>query len=202
VPSPNALDLGPRPLALLVDLDDTIVFDPDLIDTNWRAALDAAAAVVPFSVAPVLEAIQIERDWYWSDPERQRKGRTNLVAARGVIVAAALLRAGIPESTAPTAGAAIVAAYGARVEALRALLPGAAEALGNVRDMGIKLALVANGAAEIQRAKLERFGLTPLFDAIVVEGEFGRGKPDPAIYAHALSSLGVAAADAWACEAS
>jgi putative hydrolase of the HAD superfamily len=63
--------------------------------------------------------------------------------------------------------------------------------------MGIKLALVTNGAAAPQRAKIARFELEPLFDAIVVEGEFGRGKPEPAVYAHALSSLGVAAADAW-----
>jgi putative hydrolase of the HAD superfamily len=56
---------------------------------------------------------------------------------------------------------------------------------------------VTNGAAEVQRAKIERFELAPLFDAIVVEGEFGLGKPEPAVYAHALASLGVAAADAW-----
>ena len=50
---------------------------------------------------------------------------------------------------------------------------------------------------QVQRAKIERFGLAPLFDAIVVEGEFGVGKPEPAVYAHALAALGVSAADAW-----
>ena len=34
-------------------------------------------------------------------------------------------------------------------------------------------------------------------DVIVIEGEFGRGKPDPAVFHHALNTVGVDAADAW-----
>ena len=90
-----------------------------------------------------------------------------------------------------------MAAYGARTEADRGPFPGALDALRTFRELGIKLALVTNGAAEVQRAKIERFELAPLFDAIVVEGEFGLGKPEPAVYTHALASLGVSAADAW-----
>jgi len=186
-----------RPKALLVDLDDTIVSDSDRAGANWAAAVEAAAAVVPFPADAVLRAIEIERDWFWSDPERHRIGRADLIAARRAIVAAALRRAAVPEAEMPTAVAAIVAAYGARTEADRGPFPGSLEALHSIREMGIKLALVTNGAAEVQRAKIERFGLAPLFDAIVVEGEFGQGKPEPAVYAHALASLGVAAADAW-----
>ena len=193
----EATPLGPRPLALLVDLDDTIVSDSDRAESNWAAAVKAAVAVVPFPAEAVLRAIEIERDWYWSDPERHRIGRSYLIAARRSIVTAALRRAAIPEADMPTAIAAIVAAYGARTEADRGLLPGALHALHAFRELGIKLALVTNGAAEVQRAKIERFELAPLFDAIVVEGEFGLGKPEPAVYAHALASLGVAAADTW-----
>ena len=90
-----------------------------------------------------------------------------------------------------------MAAYGARTEADRGPFPGALDALRAFRALGIKLALVTNGAAAVQRAKIERFELAPLFDAIVVEGEFGLGKPEQAVYAHALASLGVSAADAW-----
>lgn len=39
--------MGRRPLALLVDLDDTIVTD-SISAANWKAAVDAAAAVVSF----------------------------------------------------------------------------------------------------------------------------------------------------------
>jgi putative hydrolase of the HAD superfamily len=189
--------MGRRPLALLVDLDDTIVTDSTSAAPNWKAAVDAAAAVVPFPASTVLEAIDVERDWFWKDQERHRLGRADLVAARRAIVEAALRRVAIVAPVAETVTVAIVAAYCAQVEAVRSVLPGSIEALTAIRRMDIKLALVTNGSAETQRAKVERFGLAPLFDAIVIEGEFGLGKPEQAVYAHALSSLGVTAADAW-----
>ena len=42
-----------------------------------------------------------------------------------------------------------------------------------------------------------RFGLTELFDVILIEGEVGFGKPDPRIYMQALDEVGVAPADTW-----
>ena len=194
---PEGTLLGRRPLALLVDLDDTIVTDSTSAAANWKAAVDAAAAVVPFPASTVLEAIDVERDWFWKDQERHRLGRADLVAARRSIVAAAVRQVGMAEPVAETVTVAIVAAYCAQIEAVRSVLPGSIEALTAIRRMGIKLALVTNGSAETQRAKVERFGLAPLFDAIVIEGEFGLGKPEQAVYTHALSSLGVTAADAW-----
>jgi putative hydrolase of the HAD superfamily len=59
-----------------------------------------------------------------------------------------------------------------------------------------KLALVTNGAACLQREKLERSGLAGHFDAVVVSGDLGVGKPDPAVFRHALSLVGGEAADA------
>lgn len=50
------------------------------------------------------------------------------------------------------------------------------------------LVLLTNGAPSLQRLKLQ---ITPeietYFDHIVISGEFGRGKPDPAIFEHALA---------------
>ncbi len=189
--------LARRPLALLVDLDDTIIADSTLGAANWKAAVDAAAAVVSFPESTVLDAIHIERAWFWKDPERHRRGRADLVAARRAIVEAALRRVAIVGPLAETVEVAIVAAYCAQVEAVRCVLPGSIEALTTIRGMGIKLALVTNGSAITQRAKVERFALAPLFDAIVIEGEFGLGKPERAVYAHVLSCLGVVAGDAW-----
>ena len=51
------------------------------------------------------------------------------------------------------------------------------------------LALVTNGAPCLQREKLAASGLAERFDAVVVSGELGIGKPDPAIFAHALAAL-------------
>jgi putative hydrolase of the HAD superfamily len=55
------------------------------------------------------------------------------------------------------------------------------------------LALVTNGASCLQREKLAEIGLEEYFDTIVVSAELGVGKPDAAIFKHALNRLDVAA---------
>lgn len=57
-----------------------------------------------------------------------------------------------------------------------------------------RLALVTNGAPDLQRLKLEAAGLEPYFQTVVVSGEVGVGKPDPRVFALALARLGVVAA--------
>jgi phosphoserine phosphatase len=58
------------------------------------------------------------------------------------------------------------------------------------------MALVTNGASCLQREKLAASGLADRFDAIVVSGDLGRGKPDPAIFVHAVRALGGEPGDA------
>lgn len=53
-----------------------------------------------------------------------------------------------------------------------------------------QLLLLTNGSPDLQNTKLKITSeLVPYFDQIVISGDFGRGKPDPAIFEHALSSL-------------
>ena len=59
-----------------------------------------------------------------------------------------------------------------------------------------KLALLTNGAGDVQREKLSRTPFADAFDAIVISVEVGVGKPDPRIFEIALERLGVAAGDA------
>ena len=77
------------------------------------------------------------------------------------------------------------------------VFPGAHEAIDQFKALGIKLALVTNGAADTQRAKVERFELAHRFDHIQIEGEHGFGKPEERAYLHAMDALGVTAADTW-----
>lgn len=56
-----------------------------------------------------------------------------------------------------------------------------------------RLALVSNGAPDLQREKLEGSKLVPYFDVIIVSGEVGIGKPDSRIFATVLERLGVSA---------
>ncbi len=58
------------------------------------------------------------------------------------------------------------------------------------------LVLVSDGGSRTQRGKLARAGLEPFFQPVVISGEVGWEKPEPAIFRHALSRAGVEAGEA------
>jgi HAD superfamily hydrolase (TIGR01509 family) len=64
-----------------------------------------------------------------------------------------------------------------------------------LRSNGVLTALVSN-CEDTTRARLERLGVIPLVDAVVLSCEVGSMKPYPEIYVTALEELGVAAVDA------
>ena len=55
----------------------------------------------------------------------------------------------------------------------------------------VKLAMITNGASDIQRNKIEGSGLADFFDLILVSGEQGFGKPKPEIFRLAIDRLDV-----------
>jgi putative hydrolase of the HAD superfamily len=63
-----------------------------------------------------------------------------------------------------------------------------AAALTGLSDAYV-LALVTNGASCLQREKLAASGLADHFTAVVVSADIGVGKPDAAIFRHALTQL-------------
>jgi putative hydrolase of the HAD superfamily len=67
------------------------------------------------------------------------------------------------------------------------------ETEGMLRELrsSYKLGLLTNGAPDLQREKIELCNLVGYFDAIVVSGELGIGKPDPAVFAAVLNDLAV-----------
>src|SRR5438309_12069001 len=77
------------------------------------------------------------------------------------------------------------------------LFPDAVESLEHFRRRGVSLALVTNGDASLQRDKGERLGLARFFDVILIEGEFGVGKPEEIVYRHVLQALDTAPEEAW-----
>lgn len=55
-----------------------------------------------------------------------------------------------------------------------------------------QLLMLTNGSPDLQQTKLNLTPeLAPYFDHIVVSGAFGKGKPDPSIFKHALECLDV-----------
>ena len=57
--------------------------------------------------------------------------------------------------------------------------------------------MITNGDGAGQRRKIERFGLERYFDRVLIEGELGFGKPDPAVYETAMAALGSTPEDTW-----
>jgi putative hydrolase of the HAD superfamily len=183
------------PRALLLDLHDTIVNYSGGIADCWRHACDSCRDDLDGILPDLLyNTIERTRAWFWSDPGRHRDGRLDLAAAAERVVSLALGELG---ASSPRLATIVAARYRTQHETLLALFPQALETIQWLRDSGCRLALVTNGGTATQRAKVEKFGLTSLFDVILIEGELGFGKPDPRVYAKALSELGVGAHDAW-----
>ena len=181
------------PKAILLDLDSTILAygDPE---ECWKEVCQRFAPAVNVSVGEVLAAIGAARDWYWSNPDRHRRGRLDLLATRREIVSVAFRRIGID---APDVASELADAYAEMREGRARPFPGAVDTLKHFRRSGVRLALVTNGAADMQRGKIARFGLAGYFDHILIEGEFGLGKPDERVFRHVLSRLNVAPREAW-----
>jgi putative hydrolase of the HAD superfamily len=69
--------------------------------------------------------------------------------------------------------------------------PEVPEVLARLRAGGARLAVVSNWDVSLHDV-LERTGLRPLVDAVVISAELGVAKPDPAIFRAALDRLGAA----------
>jgi putative hydrolase of the HAD superfamily len=187
--------VGQLPKAILLDLDDTITALSASGIVCWERICQRFAPRVPgLTAGPLFDAIARSRFRYWKDPERHRVGRLNLAATRRMIVRDAFDEMGI---SAPGLADEIADAYSREREDALWLLPGAVETLGFLRNQGVRLGLITNGSSAGQRRKIERFGLGRFFDLIVIEGEFGVGKPDERVFLHALEALGVAPCEAW-----
>jgi putative hydrolase of the HAD superfamily len=87
-------------------------------------------------------------------------------------------------------GEVLAECFAERRRKLQRLMPDARETLARLKP-SCKLGLLTNGAPDLQREKLGASGLAPFFDAVVISGELGIGKPDPGIFHHLLERLGV-----------
>ena len=183
------------PTAIFFDLDDTILDDSANVDPGWRTAVEThAQQLVGVDLEALLATIHVVRAWYWSDADRHRIGRADLRAASTGIAAEAMSRLGAGDTELARS---IAHLYRDIRESGRALFPGALETLERVRRLGIKMALLTNGDAIGQRAKITQFDLARHFDYICVEGEFGCGKPDARVYRSALTALSAEPGNTW-----
>jgi putative hydrolase of the HAD superfamily len=189
------------PTAILFDLDDTLISAYGQPRVAWQTIIaEFKTELAPLAPDAAIDAISDFAAEFWTDTEEhQKKWRLRLKDARREIVREALLRTGKFGVPGPDIDLihAIADRFTAFREAEMTPFPGALETIDQLKDLGVKLALITNGGPETQRPKVTRFGLEHRFDHIQIEGEHGFGKPEEEAYHHALRSLGVTAEETW-----
>lgn len=171
----------PSPGVILLDLDDTLCDYTSARNLRLRIAFAGATALPQDS--PELDALiddSVAIQSHGTDHFR------NL-----------LDRHGYPDSDRADAAAAWYRAN--RFHGLR-LFPESLDVLAQLRcgpegQTNRPLGIITNGPAEVQRAKVDLLQIRPLVDFVIISGEFGVNKPDPAIYAEALRQAGASAGD-------
>ncbi len=177
------------PLAVLFDMDGTLVDYNISRDRGWRLAVKDCPNL-PGNIDPdnLVERILEKAEWFWSDESRSARWIRNIIESRREIARMTFSDLGIHDN--PLSEGIADRCTEIREQTV-SLIPGAIDTLFRLRDAGIHLALITNGARETQRAKITKFGLDMIFETLLVEGEIGYGKPDERIYRLALKSLEV-----------
>ena len=164
---------------LLIDNDNTLM---DFNAAEAKALVDVLTAHnLPTDDATVHRYHEIN-DALWKALERGETTQPKLKVERFRQLLTVLDRHDVDAS-------AIAAEYAAGLGNHADLLPGAAEFMHAVHGK-MKIALVSNGVSAIQRSRLAKCPLTPLFDAIVISEEVGVAKPDPKLLQVAMEMLG------------
>jgi putative hydrolase of the HAD superfamily len=185
-----------RPRAIFLDLDGT------LLDYDRVAWADTVRAVVAElgRAAPGIDPARLAD--YYLEISARHFGAAELAGeapADGHAVWAAHWREALAEcgqaDEALTRQA--VAAYererGGRYRLFADVVP----TLARLREQVSALVLITNGPGSTQRHKATALGLAGLVDAVIISGEAGVSKPDPAIFGLAAHASGVPLAAAW-----
>jgi putative hydrolase of the HAD superfamily len=201
--------------ALLFDLDDTLAVDEAVSHETF--AHTAAVASSRFGVDPARfagEAMAISRE-LWGEGACRPFCRSIGISAfeclwggftgesadltalrnwsqtyRKEVFAKALAAQGLSEEAASDAAEFLAAEFASTRRSRQRLMPGARELMVELSS-SYRLALLTNGAPDLQREKIAASGLEPFFHAIAVSGEHGIGKPKPEIFHRLMGELGV-----------
>ena len=182
------------PAAILFDMDDTIIDTYSASVMAWKAAAEIIASKHNRNAQETFNACWRADRQFFEDPEKEDWGRLNQVEAREYVVRQALDQLGWNDvEVSNWIGSFVIQK---RVSLLEPF-PNAISTLIELRKRGIVLALVTNGEATQQRAKINKNNITTYFDTILIEGEFGIGKPSAKVFKHVLETIGETAEDCW-----
>ncbi|WP_066505325.1 HAD family hydrolase [Abyssisolibacter fermentans] len=182
------------PKAIIFDLDDTIISLKGTANETWQLMCDEYSKINNNVDSKTLYTTITEtRLAYWNDRKSNDKGRKNQKEARREIIGNVFDKLNLPREDVNL----IADTFSEkRLKALR-FFPMAQETLEILKKKGIKLALITNGEAKIQRYKIERFELEKYFDIILIETEVGYGKPDIRTYKSVMDYMNVMPNQTW-----
>ncbi len=181
------------PRAIFFDLDDTLLDTSAGIDAAWELACGEVAGEFGCDWQTIRDAILQEMSEFWRDEAAVEHWRTRLVAAREHVIERTFAARGWDVAATKR----ISDRYGHERASRLALFEDSLETLVVLRERGFRLGLLTNGPADMQREKVDRFSLEQYFDVVVIEGEFGKGKPHREVFAHALERVECDPARAW-----
>ena len=169
--------------AVLFDAGNTLLF----LDHDRMAAAVGAALGVPLTGARLAAASR-------TAARAMEQGRNTDRERTASYLEALFLGAGIPAGRLDEVRACLARLHGER-HLWSGIAEDAHDALGRLRDAGLRLGVVSNSDGRVDEA-LEAAGLRSYFDVVVDSTLAGVEKPDPAIFRPALAALGVPAAAA------
>ncbi len=185
-----------KPKAILFDLDDTISCYDSVCNPAWLQCCTEFVQKnqTAFTSEELMDSINHTKSLYWADPVRHKEGRNNLKQARRNVVRLALEDLDIAEEDKVIE---LADHYTELHDSMLALLPGSREALVMIKNMGIRMAVITNGASAVQREKLERFGVRDFFEKVFIDTEVGCSKPDKEIFQYALDQMELSPKEVW-----
>ena len=164
---------------LLIDNDNTLM---DFNAAEAKALIDVLTSYGLPTDAATVQAYHEINDALWKALERGETTQPLLKVERFRQLLKRLNREDIDPAV-------MGAAYAANLGNHADLLPGAEDFIRALHGK-VRMALVSNGVSAIQRSRLAKCPLTPLFDAIVISEEVGAAKPDPKLLHVAMDLLG------------
>jgi len=181
------------PRAIFFDMDDTLLDTSGGVEESWRLTCQAFAQELGCEWSALNEAIRGQMLAFWKDEAAVEHWRTRLHEARAHNVAVALGKQGWDVSLANL----ISERYWDEQRSRMKLFGDTLATLERLRAAGLRTGLITNGPQEMQREKIARFDLARHFDVIVIEGEFGHGKPHPNVFRHAMTAVTARPEESW-----
>jgi putative hydrolase of the HAD superfamily len=203
--------MKPTIRVIFFDLDDTLIHEAQTIAVAFAETCGVAAARYPLDPTVLEKSVRrIARERWREQQGEERWGDRMGVSSWEVLYgefnvgdapmiqwlrqhaptfrlrawASALRECGVDDE--PLAHE-LAETYRARAYSQPALLSEAIDVLRTLQR-GYRLGMITNGAPDVQMKKVESAGIRDYFEAVIISGEIGVGKPERGIFDHALQS--------------